>query len=167
MQNVHNHYAFITVLHTIVTSIALLSAIFPFTELGDTPRISADFADVQRGKSFVGGAVGGQKTSNTTSNILSNTKCRLPPNYLVFRVYTPVTRPFGRVASHKRSERKIVMISSVIPIAVIGLVCIMLLAALYWHWRVYSLYKSLDEVKRKFIYSEFSFQFQNPWLGLQ
>jgi hypothetical protein len=59
------------------------------------------------------------------------------------------------------------MISPLIPIAVIGLVCIMLLAALYWHWRVYSLYKSLDEVKRKFIYSEFSFQFQNPWFAKQ
>lgn len=59
------------------------------------------------------------------------------------------------------------MISSSLPITVVGLVCIMLLAALYWHWRVYSLYKSLDEVKRKFIYSEFSFQLQNPWFAKQ
>lgn len=59
------------------------------------------------------------------------------------------------------------MSASLLPIAVAGLVCIMLLAALYWHWRVYSLYNSLDEVKRKFIYSEFSFQFQNPWFAKQ
>ena len=56
---------------------------------------------------------------------------------------------------------------SVPGILFIGLVCIMLLAALYWHWRVYALYRSLDEVKRKFIYSEFSFQFANPWLAKQ
>jgi hypothetical protein len=40
----------------------------------------------------------------------------------------------------------------------------MLLCALYWHWRVYSLYKSLGEVGRKFAYTEFSFQFQSSWL---
>jgi hypothetical protein len=43
----------------------------------------------------------------------------------------------------------------------------MLLGALYWHWRVYSLYKSLDEVGPKFAYTEFSFQFQSPRLAGQ
>jgi hypothetical protein len=43
----------------------------------------------------------------------------------------------------------------------------MLLCAFYWHWRVYSLYKSLDEVGRKFAYTEFSFQFQSSWLAGQ
>ena len=56
---------------------------------------------------------------------------------------------------------------SVPGILLIGLVCIMLLAALYWHWRVYSLFRSLGEVKRKFIYAEFAFQLANPWLARQ
>jgi hypothetical protein len=52
-------------------------------------------------------------------------------------------------------------------VALAGLLCTMLLCALYWHWRVYSLYRSLDEVKHKFVYSEFSFQFQSPWFARQ
>ena len=40
-----------------------------------------------------------------------------------------------------------------------------LLCALYWHWVVYSLYRSLDDVRREFVYPEFSFQFQSPWLA--
>jgi hypothetical protein len=43
----------------------------------------------------------------------------------------------------------------------------MLLCVSYWHWRVYSLYKSLGEVGRRFPYTEFSFQFQSPWLAGQ
>jgi hypothetical protein len=43
----------------------------------------------------------------------------------------------------------------------------MLVCALYWHWLVYSLYRSLDQVRRKFVYTEFSFQFQSPWLAKQ
>jgi hypothetical protein len=57
----------------------------------------------------------------------------------------------------------------IFPVALAGLFCVMLLCALYWHWRIYSLYRSLDEVRRKFVYTEFSFQFQSPaiaaWLG--
>jgi hypothetical protein len=41
------------------------------------------------------------------------------------------------------------------------------LAGLYWHWRVFSLYRSLIQVKDKFGYDEFSFQFQSPYLAKQ
>ena len=44
---------------------------------------------------------------------------------------------------------------------------VMLLCAFYWHCRVYSLYQSLDEVGRKFAYTEFSFQFQSSRLAGQ
>jgi hypothetical protein len=44
---------------------------------------------------------------------------------------------------------------------------VMLLCAFYWHWRVHALYKSLGEVRRKFAYTEFSFQFQSSWLAGQ
>jgi hypothetical protein len=54
------------------------------------------------------------------------------------------------------------MMSSLVQIAAVVLVCIMLLAGLYWHWRVFSLYRSLIQVKDKFGYDEFSFQFQSP-----
>ncbi len=43
----------------------------------------------------------------------------------------------------------------------------MLICALYWRWLVYSLYRSLDDVRHKFVYTEFSFQFQSPWLAKQ
>jgi hypothetical protein len=43
----------------------------------------------------------------------------------------------------------------------------MLLCVFYWHWRIYSLYRSLDGVRRKFVYTEFCFQFQSPWLARQ
>jgi hypothetical protein len=59
------------------------------------------------------------------------------------------------------------MMSSLVQIAAVVLVCIMLLAGLYWHWRVFSLYRSLIEVKDKFGYDEFSFQFQSPYLTKQ
>lgn len=35
------------------------------------------------------------------------------------------------------------------------------------YWRVYSLYRSIDEVGRKFVYTESSFQFESPWLSEQ
>jgi hypothetical protein len=35
-----------------------------------------------------------------------------------------------------------------------------LLSALYRHWRVYSLYRSLDDVKHRIVYAEFPFPFQ-------
>ena len=45
----------------------------------------------------------------------------------------------------------------------------MLLCALYWHWRIYFLYRSLSDVSRKFPCTEFYFQFHTPrlaaWLG--
>ncbi|MET4312321.1 hypothetical protein [Bradyrhizobium barranii] len=57
----------------------------------------------------------------------------------------------------------------ILPAAFIGSFSTMLGCALYWHWRVYSLYRSLGDVKRKFVDTEFSFQFQTPtlaaWLG--
>jgi hypothetical protein len=37
----------------------------------------------------------------------------------------------------------------------------------FGHWLVYSLYRSLDHVRRKFVYTEFSFQFQSSWLAKQ
>ena len=59
------------------------------------------------------------------------------------------------------------MTSFLIQIAAVVLVCVMLLAGLYWHWRVYSLYRSLTEVRDRFGYNEFSFQFQSPYLAMQ
>jgi|SRR5579871_1913578 len=45
----------------------------------------------------------------------------------------------------------------------------MLLIALYWHVRIFLLYRSLEGVRQKFPYTEFAFQFQTPglakWLG--
>lgn len=59
--------------------------------------------------------------------------------------------------------------STIFPVVWAGSFCVMLLCVFYWHWRIYSLYRSLDEVRRKFAYTEFSFQFQTPslaaWLG--
>jgi hypothetical protein len=49
----------------------------------------------------------------------------------------------------------------------VALLLVMLLCALYWHWRIYSLYRSLEDVRHKFVYSEFCFQFQSPWLAAQ
>src|SRR5690349_9424593 len=46
-----------------------------------------------------------------------------------------------------------------------GSFALMVLCTVYWHWRVYSLYKSLGEVGRKFAYTEFAFQFQSSWLA--
>lgn len=43
----------------------------------------------------------------------------------------------------------------------------MLLGVFYWHWRVYALYTSMTEIRRKFAYTEFAFQFQSPWLSRQ
>jgi hypothetical protein len=57
--------------------------------------------------------------------------------------------------------------STLFPVAWVGSFAGMLLCALYWHWLVYSLYRSLDDVRRKFVYTEFSFQFQSPWLAKQ
>jgi hypothetical protein len=58
-------------------------------------------------------------------------------------------------------------VSTLFSAAWIGLFAAILLCALYWHWLVYSLYRSLDDVRRKFVYTEFSFQFQSPWLARQ
>jgi hypothetical protein len=58
-------------------------------------------------------------------------------------------------------------VSILFPIAWAGSFAVMLLCVLYWHWRVYSLYRSLDDVRSKFVYMEFSFQFQSPWLAKQ
>jgi hypothetical protein len=59
--------------------------------------------------------------------------------------------------------------SIILPIIWIGSFCAILLCVVYWHWQIYSLYRSLDDVRRKFVYTEFSFQFQSPslaaWLG--
>jgi hypothetical protein len=58
--------------------------------------------------------------------------------------------------------------SPLILLALAGLVCTaVLLCAVYWHWRVYSLYGSLDNVREKFTYVEFSFQFGQPWWSRQ
>ncbi len=57
--------------------------------------------------------------------------------------------------------------STLVPVAWVGSFAGMLLCALYWHRLVYSLYRSLDHVRRKFVYTEFSFQFQSPWLAKQ
>jgi hypothetical protein len=59
--------------------------------------------------------------------------------------------------------------SIIFPTILIASFCTMWICVLYWHWRIYSLYRSLDEVRRKFVYTEFCFQFQSPaiaaWLG--
>ena len=49
----------------------------------------------------------------------------------------------------------------------LGSFAVMLLCVSYWHWRVFSLYKSLGEIGRRFAYMEFCFQFQAPWLAGQ
>jgi hypothetical protein len=56
---------------------------------------------------------------------------------------------------------------SILLLVLAGSLAAMLLCASYWHWRVYSLYKSLGEVGRRFAYSEFAFQFQSSWLARQ
>ena len=38
----------------------------------------------------------------------------------------------------------------------------MILIALYWHVRIFLLYRSLEEIRQKFPYTEFAFQFQAP-----
>jgi TRAP-type C4-dicarboxylate transport system permease small subunit len=58
-------------------------------------------------------------------------------------------------------------VSTLIPALWICLFAAILLCAFFWHWLVYSLYRSLDDVRRKFVYTEFSFQFQSPWLARQ
>jgi hypothetical protein len=58
--------------------------------------------------------------------------------------------------------------SSFILFALAGLICAaILLCAVYWHWRVYALYRSLDDVRDRFAYTEFSFQFGRPWSSRQ
>src|SRR5262245_36986274 len=58
--------------------------------------------------------------------------------------------------------------SSLIPFALAGLICAaVLLCAVYWHWRVYSLYRSLDDVRKRFAYAAFSFQLGQPWWSRQ
>ena len=57
--------------------------------------------------------------------------------------------------------------STLFPAAWIGLFAAILLCALYWHWLVYSLYRSLDDARHKFVYTEFCFQFQSQWLARQ
>jgi hypothetical protein len=56
------------------------------------------------------------------------------------------------------------------PVAGIVLVCslpIPILAGLYWHWRVYSLYKRLGDRVKNISYYWFCFQFQNPSFAKQ
>jgi hypothetical protein len=42
-----------------------------------------------------------------------------------------------------------------------------ILAAVFWHDRVYSLYRLLDDPAEKVGYYWFSFRLQNPWLSRQ
>lgn len=78
-------------------------------------------------------------------------------------------RRFSPEGDKKCSNKGRELMSVIAPVIWAGSFCVMGVCVLYWHWRIYSLYRSLDDVRRKFVYTEFSFQFQSPsfaaWLG--
>ena len=56
---------------------------------------------------------------------------------------------------------------SIAGIALLCSLAIPMLAAIYWHWRVYGLYRMLGGPSKNISYYWFSFQFQNPRFARQ